>query len=116
MINTLTVVGRLVSDPKIIETKNMKKAIITISVPRNFKNLNGIYEADVIDCIIWAGGAQQVCELCKKGDLIGVKGRLQSSVTIDDGTTYQETRKRELAIVAEKISFLASGKQSSNER
>lgn len=38
MINTLTVVGRLVSDPKIIETKNMKKAIITISVSRNFKN------------------------------------------------------------------------------
>lgn len=111
MINTLTVVGRLVSDPKIIETKNMKKAIITISVPRNFKNLNGIYEADVIDCIIWAGGAQQVCELCKKGDLIGVKGRLQSSVTIDDGTTYDETVKNELTIVAEKVTFLASGKK-----
>ena len=42
MINTLTVVGRLVSDPKIIETK---KAVVTISVPRDFKNLNGIYEA-----------------------------------------------------------------------
>lgn len=111
MINTLTVVGRLVSDPKIIETKNMKKAVVTISVPRNFKNLNGIYETDVIDCVIWAGIAQQVCELCKKGDLIGVRGRIQSSVTIDDGTTYDETVKNELTIVAEKVTFLASGKK-----
>lgn len=111
MINTLTVVGRLVSDPKIIETKNKKKAVVTISVPRNFKDLNGIYKADVIDCIIWAGIAQQVCELCKKGDLIAIRGRIQSSVTIDDGTTYQETRKRELIIVAEKVTFLASRKE-----
>lgn len=115
MINTLTVVGRLVSDPKIIETKYMKKAVVTISVPRDFKNLNGIYEADVIDCVIWPGVAQQVCELCKKGDLIGVKGRIQSSVTIDDGTTYQETRKRDLIIVAQKVTFLASRKENSNE-
>lgn len=115
MINTLTVVGRLVSDPKIIETKYMKKAVVTISVPRDFKNLNGIYEADVIDCVIWPGVAQQVCELCKKGDLIGVRGKIQSSVTIDDGTTYQETRKRELIIVAQKVTFLASRKENSNE-
>lgn len=111
MINTLTVVGRLVSDPKIIETKYMKKAVVTISVPRDFKNLNGIYEADVIDCVIWPGDAQQVCELFKKGDLIGVKGRIQSSVTIDDGTTYDETVKNELTIVAEKVTFLASRKE-----
>ena len=115
MINTLTVVGRLVSDPKIIETKYMKKAVVTISVPRDFKNLNGIYEADVIDCVIWPEVAQQVCELCKKGDLIGVRGKIQSSVTIDDGTTYQETRKRELIIVAQKVTFLASRKENSNE-
>ncbi len=115
MINTLTVVGRLVSDPKIIETKYMKKAVVTISVPRDFKNLNGIYEADVIDCVIWPGDAQQVCELFKKGDLIGVRGKIQSSVTIDDGTTYQETRKRELIIVAQKVTFLASRKENSNE-
>lgn len=115
MINTLTVVGRLVSDPKIIETKNMKKAVVTISVPRDFKNLNGIYKADVIDCVIWAGIAQQVCELCKKGDLIGIRGKIQSSVTIDDGTTYQETRKRDLIIVAQKVTFLASRKENSNE-
>lgn len=115
MVNTLIVVGRLVSDPKIIETKNMKKTIITISVPRNFKNLNGIYEADVIDCVLWSEMAQQVCELCKKGDLLAVKGRIQSSVTIDDGTTYEETTKNELTIAAEKISFLASEKENNNE-
>lgn len=111
MINTLTVVGRLVSDPKIIETENKKKTIVTIRVPRSYKDLNGVYKSDVVDCVLWSEMAQQVCELCKKGDLIGVKGRIQSSVTIDDGTTYQETRKRELIIVAEKVTFLASRKE-----
>lgn len=111
MINTLTVVGRLVSDPKIIETENKKKTIVTIRVPRSYKDLNGVYKSDVVDCVLWSEMAQQVCELCKKGDLLAVKGRIQSSVTIDDGTTYDGTRKRELAIVAEKISFLASGKK-----
>lgn len=111
MINTLTVMGRLVSDPKIIETENKKKTIVTIRVPRSYKDLNGVYKSDVVDCVLWSEMAQQVCELCKKGDLLAVKGRIQSSVTIDDGTTYDGTRKRELAIVAEKISFLASGKK-----
>lgn len=111
MINTLTVVGRLVSDPKIIETENKKKMIVTIRVPRSYKDLNGVYKSDVVDCVLWSEMSQQVCELCKKGDLLAVKGRIQSSVTIDDGTTYQETRKRDLIIVAEKVTFLASRKE-----
>lgn len=110
-MNQVIVVGRLVSDPKIIGTKNKKKAVITISVSRNYKDLNGVYKSDIMDCTIWAEFAQQVCELCKKGDLLAVKGRIQSSVTIDDGTTYDETVKNELTIVAEKVTFLASGKK-----
>lgn len=115
MINILTVMGRLVSDPKIIETENKKKTIVTIRVPRSYKDLNGVYKSDVVDCVLWSEMVQQVCELCKKGDLLAVKGRIQSSVTIDDGTTYQETRKRELIIVAQKVTFLASRKENSNE-
>lgn len=110
-MNQLIVMGRLVSDPKIIETENAKKTIFTIRVPKSYKNLNGVYESDVVDCVLWSEMAQQVCELCKKGDLLAVKGRIQSSVTIDDGTTYDETVKKELTIVAEKVTFLASGKK-----
>ena len=114
-MNQLIVVGRLVSEPKIIETENRKKTIVTIQIPRSYKDLNGVYKSDVVDCVLWAGIAQQVCELCKKGDLLAVKGRIQSSVTIDDGTTYEETTKNELTIVAEKVTFLANGKKNSNE-
>lgn len=110
-MNQLIVMGRLVSGPKIIETENAKKTIFTIRVPKSYKNLNGVYESDVVDCVLWSEMAQQVCELCKKGDLLAVKGRIQSSVTIDDGTTYDETVKKELTIVAEKVTFLASGKK-----
>lgn len=110
-MNQLIVMGRLVSDPKIIETENAKKTIFTIRVPKSYKNLNGVYESDVVDCVLWSEMAQQVCELCKKGDLLAVKGRIQSSVTIDDGITYDETVKKELTIVAEKVTFLASGKK-----
>ncbi len=114
-MNQVIVVGRLVSDPKIIETENKKKTIVTIRVPRSYKDLNGVYKSDVVDCVLWSEMAQQVCELCKKGDLLAVKGRIQSSVTIDDGTTYDETVKNELTIVAEKVTFLANGRKNSNE-
>ena len=114
-MNQVIVVGRLVSDPKIIETENKKKTRVTIRVPRSYKDLNGVYKSDVVDCVLWSEMAQQVCELCKKGDLLAVKGRIQSSVTIDDGTTYDETVKNELTIVAEKVTFLANGRKNSNE-
>jgi single-strand DNA-binding protein len=98
MLNQIVLVGRLV--------KNMENGdeYITLACPRSYKNAEGVYETDFIDCKVYNNIASNAAEYCKKGDIIGVKGRLQST-THDDGDGHY-TKKME--VVAEKITFLSS--------
>lgn len=107
MLNQFVIVGRLVRDPELRETDNGKKVTnITLAVPRSYKNSNGEYETDFINCILWATIAQNTTEYCKKGDLVGVKGRVQTR------TVEKEDEKKDYLteMVAEKITFLSSKK------
>ena len=106
MLNQLVIAGRLVSDPEIIETDNNKKrTYITIAVPRSYKNMDGMYDTDFIRCTLWNGIAESTCEYCKKGDVVGVKGRIQTSSYEKDGE-----KKYTMDVIAEKVSFLSSKK------
>lgn len=116
MLNQIVLVGRLVSDPEIKETESGKKVSnITLAVNRSFKNEYGIYETDFIDCILWNRIATNTSEYCKKGDLVGVKGRVQSTIVSDDSKSIDESKKNELQIVAEKVTFLSSKNKESND-
>ena len=98
MTNQVIIIGRLVSDPQINETKNENEAsTITLAVPRSYKNVNGEYEIDFIKCTLYHQIAKEVTKYCLKGDLIGIHGRL-------------ECLKKELKVVVEKATFLASKK------
>ena len=109
MSNQIVLIGRLVSDPEIKETKSGKKVSnITLAVNRSYKNHNGIYETDFIPVKLWNGIAQNIAEYCKKGDLVGVKGRVQSSIVSDDSKSIDENKKNKLQIVAEKVTYLSS--------
>ena len=56
MLNQIVIVGRLVRDPELRETDGGKKVTnITLAVPRSYKNVNGEYETDYIDCVLWTG-------------------------------------------------------------
>lgn len=106
MLNQLVLVGRLVKDPDIVETdKNKKYSRITLAIPRSFKNMDGEYETDFINCILWDVVAKSAVEYCKKGDIIGIKGRLQSSVVEKD-----DEKKYYTDVIAERITFLSSKK------
>lgn len=99
MLNQVVVVGRLVEKPIVKENENGKKiSIITLAVPRSYKNVNGEYDTDFIKCILWNDIAEKTVEYCDKGDLVGVKGRLQC------------LSGNELKVVAEKITFLSTNK------
>ena len=116
MLNQIVLVGRLVSDPEIKETESGKKVSnITLAVNRSFKNEEGIYETDFIPVKLWNGVAQNTAEYCKKGDMVGIKGRVQSSIVSDDSKSIDESKKNELQIVAEKVTFLSSEKKESND-
>ena len=81
MLNQIVLVGRLVKTPELRITENGKKtSTITLAVPRNYKNINGEYETDFLDCTLWTNVAENTSEYCQTGDMIGVKGRVQSRI------------------------------------
>lgn len=92
MLNQMILVGRLIDNPKIEENKT----IVTLSVPASVKDENGEYPVDTIEVELFDNIAKNTAEYCKKGDVIGVKGRIQKR---DD---------EPMKIVAEKVTFLTA--------
>ena len=74
--------------------------------------MDGLYDTDFVDCILWDQVASNTSEYCHKGDILGVKGRVQSRI-------YEEEDKKKyrLEVVAEKVTFLSSknGKETEDE-
>ena len=110
MLNQIVIVGRLVKDPELRQTEGGKKVTnITLAVPRSYKNSNGEYETDFIDCVLWTGIAENTSEYCKRGDILGVKGRVQTRVL-----EMPDEKKRCITEeVEEKVTFLSSNKKES---
>lgn len=98
-MNNTVIVGRLTNEPTIEETgANKKFTTITLAVSRNYKNEQGEYEIDYIPCLLYSNCAENTCEYCHKGDVIGVKGRIESN-------------KDNIYVVAERVTFLSSHKK-----
>lgn len=104
MLNHVVLVGRLTKDPVVSKTEaNKHYSHVTLAVPRSFKNMNGEYDTDFVDCILWDSIAKSTAEYCHKGDIVGVKGRIQSDTIEKDGT-----KKYYINVVAERVTFLSS--------
>lgn len=105
MLNQFVLVGRLHEE---IKEKNKKGfTIITLGVPRSYKSENGEYETDFIDIKISGNIADNTKEYCKKGDIIGAKGRIQTTTIKKDNKDIKITE-----LVGEKITFLSSKSES----
>ena len=107
MLNQVILVGRLVRNPELqITDTGRKRSSITLAVSRGYKNQDGQYETDFLDCTLWTGIAENTHEYCKSGDVIGVKGRLQTwMLENEDGT-----KSKRMEIIAEKVTFLSSAR------
>ena len=105
MLNQVVLVGRIVKTPELKVTETGKKtATVTLAVPRNYKNMNGEYDTDFLECTLWTNIAENTTEYCQSGDMVGVKGRIQTRIIHnEDGT-----KKKKTEIVAEKVTFLAT--------
>lgn len=104
MLNNTVIVGRLVKDPEIKKLEDGKMVSnITLAVPRSYKNEQGVYDTDFIDCSLWGYVAETTAEYCRKGDIIGVRGKLKTSLYEKDGKSHKA-----MDLVAEKVSFLSS--------
>ncbi len=113
MLNQIVLVGRIVKTPELRTTENGKKtATVTLAVPRNYKNMNGEYDTDFLDCTLWTNVAENTAEYCQSGDMVGVKGRLQTRIiTSEDGS-----KKKKTEIVAEKVTFLAQSPNNNKDK
>ncbi len=104
MLNQVVLVGRLTRDVVVNKSdKGIKVATVSLAIPRSFKNADGIYDTDFVDCVAFDNVAANTSEYCSKGDIVGVKGRIQSRVIENDGKKEYATD-----IVCEKITFLSS--------
>lgn len=112
MLNQVVLVGRLVKTPELRITENGKKTSkITLAVPRNYKNMDGEYDTDFLECTLWTNVAENTSEYCQAGDMVGVKGRIQTRVIKnEDGT-----KKKKTEIVAEKVTFLAQSQSNKDD-
>ena len=111
MLNHVVLVGRIVQEPVVKETDSGKKVSnITIAVNRPYKNINGEYDTDFIPCTLWMGIAENTAEYCSKGDIVGVKGRVQSRTVEKDGK-----KETQVDIICEKITFLSSKPKDAKE-
>ena|SRR5690625_2842460 len=103
MLNRVVIVGRLTRDPDLRYTPNgVAVANFTVAANRPFTNQQGNREADFINCVVWRKPAENLANYMKKGNLIGVDGRLQSrSYEGQDGKTVYVTE-----VVADSVQFL----------
>lgn len=89
MLNQVVVVGRIYS---------IENGELVMAVPRSFKNDNGEYDTDYIEARLSKSIEENVSTYCEKGDLVGIKGRLESDLN-------------RMYVIAEKVTFLSSRKK-----
>lgn len=108
MLNQVVLVGRLVESPTVVTTETGKKyTSINLAVPRSFKGPDGTYETDFIRCVLWNGVASSTSEYCHSGDVVGVKGRLQTSKYEDENKKMHYI----MDVIAERVTFLSTNKK-----
>lgn len=105
MINLVVLEGRLVKDVEVRYTENeVAVGNFTIAVPRSYKNQDGEYETDFLDCTIFKEKAESIQKYAHKGDLISVRGNLRKRSYEDkEGKKHYITE-----VFAEKVSYLST--------
>ena len=112
-MNNVLIVGRLTTTPTLNYTDtNTKYTDITLAITRAYKNTEtNCYDTDFIPVRIYHEMANTLIEYTRKGDLIGIKGRLETYTTTDD--TQTQTTKH-MIVVADRVTFLSANTQNTN--
>ena len=107
MINRVVLVGRLTRNPELKYTTNgIANLKFSLAVNRTYTGANGERQADFINCMAWRGTAENMAKFLKKGALIGIEGRMEtSSYQTTDGSTRYSTY-----VVCDHVQFLESKK------
>lgn len=107
-MNKVIIIGRTTKDVELKQTTTgTSVAEFSIAVRRAFKNANGENESDFFNCIAFSKLAETISRYVKKGDQVGIEGRLQTrNYTNKEGKKVYVTE-----IIVENVEFLQSKKQ-----
>lgn len=107
-MNRVIMIGRNTKEIELRQTSSGTSAIeFSLAVKRAFKNVNGEYDSDFFNCVAFGKSAETISRYVKKGDMIGVEGRLQTrNYTNKEGKKIYVTE-----IIVENFEFLQSKKQ-----
>ena len=78
-MNTVILMGRLTKAPELRQTQSGTDVTqFTIAVNRRYKDANGEYPTDFINCVAWRQTAGFISKYFAKGAMIAVAGTLQT--------------------------------------
>ena len=103
-MNVAALTGRLTADPELKHTPNgIAVTSFCVAVNRRTKDR----QADFIQCVAWRQTAEFVCKYFRKGQMIAVKGSIQTrNYTDRDGNKRNATE-----VLAEAVEFCESKKE-----
>ena len=112
MINRVVLTGHLTKDPELKVTQSGLSVVqFVIGVQRQFARKDGEREADFISCVAWRKTAENIAKYFKKGQLIGIDGRVQTRSYDDkNGQRVYVTE-----VVVDNFAFLSSQKGQGNQ-
>ena len=109
MINQTILTGRITRDLELKYTGTGTAVLsFSIAVERPFKNAQGERETDFINIVAWRKTAENIAQYFKKGDGIGIVGRIQTR-------NYENNEGRKVyvtEVVAENFDFPIQNKSS----
>ena len=112
MINQTILTGRITRDLELKYTGTGTAVLsFSIAVERPFKNAQGERETDFIDIVAWRATAENISKYFKKGDGIGIIGRIQTR-------NYENNEGRKVyvtEVVADNFDFPIQNKSSNQD-
>ena len=112
MLNRIILVGRLVQDAELRKTNSgVAVASFTIAVDNAMTNPDGSKATCFVDVTAWDALAENVCKYTKKGQLIGVDGKLNQRKYTDKNGNNRVA----LEVIADNIKFLESKPQETEK-
>ena len=113
-MNKVIIIGRLTRDPEIKYTTGENAtatARFSLAVNRRFKNKEGNYDADFINCVAFGKTAEFIEKYFTKGMAIGITGRIQTgSYTNKEGQKVYTTD-----VVVEETEFVESKNKGTSD-
>lgn len=111
-MNKVVLIGRLTKDPELKFTPGTCTAVCTfiLAVDRRFKK-KGQPSADFVPIVVWGKIAESTANYKKKGELIGVAGRIETrSYEAKDGGKRYVTE-----VIADEVQFLDYGSNKNTQ-